>query len=143
MPMMRLWKKFSPIALQNIAVAGRRSNASGGGGGGPKSPKRKSAYGTAPNSPVGLNKKSSFNQDNDENNNNNSMTMSGSIANLSEKGSKAGSILQTVDNEPWRTEDLEHNNMWVSRPQFIYNMRVLMGLNETQKNLRELNKLYS
>ena len=60
MPMMRLWKKFSPIALQNIADAGRRSNASGGGGGGPKSPKRKSAYGTAPNSPVGLNKKSSF-----------------------------------------------------------------------------------
>ena len=51
--------------------------------------------------------------------------------------------MQTVDNEPWRTESLDHSNMWVTRPQFIYNMRVLMGLNETQKNLRELNKLYS
>ena len=53
------------------------------------------------------------------------------------------SIMQTVDNEPWRTESLDNSNMWVTRPQFIYNMRVLMGLNETQKNLRELNKLYS
>eukprot|EP00943_MAST-04B_sp_MAST-4B-sp1_P005241 g5241.t1 len=149
MPIMRLWKKFSPIALENITTAGKRYNNisnSGGatGSNSPKSPKRKSAFGTAPNSPLNFNGQNNK-MSNSVNDGNINFSTTDSITNggVSSKDSNTESILQTVDNEPWRTEDLEHNNMWVTRPQFIYNMRVLMGLNETQKNLRELNKLYS
>ena len=33
--------------------------------------------------------------------------------------------------------------MWITRPQFIHHMRILMSLNETHNNLRALNRLFS
>jgi hypothetical protein len=120
MPMVRLWKKFSPIAIENIENKPKAGQSLAG------TPKRKVPFGNSPQK---------------------SMRADSNGAGASESDQKPKSenkkIMQTVDEEPWRSEHLEFHNMWVSRPQFIYNMRVLMGLNETQKNLRELNKLFS
>ena len=153
MPIIRLWKKFNPIALENVSNAKRRSTSISTSANVPKSPKRKSAFGTAPSSPMEMGKKNSTTvsssssalKDGDAQDAANSELYSEQSTSLKASSSidENRSIMQTVDNEPWRTESLDNSNMWVTRPQFIYNMRVLMGLNETQKNLRELNKLYS
>jgi hypothetical protein len=121
MPMVRLWKKFVPIAIDNIAESKKDQK-----GNNPGLFRRRSVpFGAVPSHPTRRN--SSNDLDVDE------------IPVVE----KEVQTIQTVDEEPWRSEHLEHHNMWVSRPQFIYNMRVLMGLNETQKNLRELNKMFS
>lgn len=153
MPIIRLWKKFNPIALENISNTKRRSSSISASASIPKSPKRKSAFGTAPSSPMSMSKRNSttasnsppVRKDGDVQDVANSDLYSEHSTSLNASSSihENSSIMQTIDNEPWRTEGLDHSNMWVTRPQFIYNMRVLMGLNETQKNLRELNKLYS
>ena len=153
MPIIRLWKKFKTIALENVSNTKRRSISISTSANAPKSPKRKSAFGTAPSSPMEMGKKnlttvsssSSVLKDSDVQNAANSELDSEQSTSLNASSTihENRSIMQTVDNEPWRTESLDNSNMWVTRPQFIYNMRVLMGLNETQKNLRELNKLYS
>ena len=51
--------------------------------------------------------------------------------------------MHIVDREPWINECPKYANMWISRPQFLHHIRILMSLNETHGNLRALNRLFS
>ncbi len=51
--------------------------------------------------------------------------------------------MRVADSTPWLHECPDNLNMWVTRPQFIHHMRILMSLNETHNNLRALNRLFS
>ena len=51
--------------------------------------------------------------------------------------------VHVVDKTPWLNEHSNFSFMWITRPQFIHHMRILMSLNETHNNLRALNRLFS
>ena len=121
----RFWKQFKPLALENIEATMllhrlRKSAAAGSGGGGGADSKEDSSYGAE--------------------------------GEASQEGGGADHVpgmfrqptgVHVVDREPWINECPKHTNMWISRPQFLHHIRILMSLNETHGNLRALNRLFS
>ena len=66
----------------------------------------------------------------------------GEADNTANPAAAAGHV-RVADSTPWLHECSDKPDMWVTRPQFIHHMRILMSLNETHNNLRALNRLFS
>ena len=112
----RLWKQFKPLALENIEATMLLDQL----------------------------KRSAAGVDRAENSESTGVQEEIHHANKGGKtNSGEASGIHVVDREPWINEYPKFGNMWISRPQFIHHIRILMSLNETHENLRALNRLFS
>ena len=136
MKLARFWKQFKPLALENIEATKllqrlRKSAAVAAGDYG----------GDGDDRPHDVSVDRSMNGSiNDETVDENGVHVV-AVPQVSQGFNPIG--MQVADRTPWLNEHKEHPFMWITRPQFIHQMRILMSLNETHNNLRALNRLFS
>ena len=143
----RFWKQFKPLALENIEATrllqrlrasatgsgngsdGRGRGSGGGmfGGGGSEEDGGVSVDGGGSD---GYNREEGVN------------VPTATTTNGSGDTSQMFGV-QVMDKTPWLHEHEQFGFMWITRPQFIHHMRILMSLNETHNNLRALNRMFS
>jgi hypothetical protein len=150
MTIARFWKQFKPLALENIEATRllqrlRASAASGGGIGGSNEKSGKSGKSRANGGMFGIGGSEQdisvnggedrYNRGEDKEN----------AVNVPTAGADSPQTfgVHVVDRSPWLNEHPQHGFMWITRPQFIHHMRILMSLNETHNNLRALNRVFS
>jgi hypothetical protein len=134
MKLARFWNQFKPLALENIEATQllqrlRKSAAIAAGG--------HDGYEDVNVDSASIDDSNQLNRNGIE------------IPKVRQDGETDGTAagfpvgIHVVDSTPWLNEYREHPFMWITRPQFIHQMRILMSLNETHNNLRALNRLFS
>ena len=167
----RFWKQFKPLALENIEATrllqrlrasatgggnggggnggGGRGRGSGGGmfgGGGSEEDGGVSVDGGGND---GYNREEGEEESTDHtagyNSNNTHNVPTATTTTTNGGGGDTSQMfgVQVMDKTPWLHEHEQFGFMWITRPQFIHHMRILMSLNETHNNLRALNRMFS
>ena len=166
----RFWKQFKPLALENIEATrllqrlrasatgggngggggGGRGRGSGGGmfgGGGSEEDGGVSVDGGGND---GYNREEGEEESTDHTagyNSNNTHNVPTATTTTTTNGGGGDTSqmfgVQVMDKTPWLHEHEQFGFMWITRPQFIHHMRILMSLNETHNNLRALNRMFS
>ena len=167
----RFWKQFKPLALENIeatrllqrlraSATGGGNGGGGNGGGGRGRGSGGGMFGCGGSEEDGgvsvdgggndgYNREEGEEESTDHtagyNSNNTHNVPTATTTTTNGGGGDTSQMfgVQVMDKTPWLHEHEQFGFMWITRPQFIHHMRILMSLNETHNNLRALNRMFS